>query len=84
MSSISATGDGRLTGEYFFHSGVTVFSGSTVITANASQSTVFTYNNVGQISTTTDDSGVTTNAYDPAGNLIQQITPEGTINTDHS
>jgi RHS repeat-associated protein len=77
----STTGDGRLVGEYFFASGATVFNANgTVDTANASQSTVYTYNPLGQEQTVTDDSGTTTYSYDAFGNITQEQTPEGTIN----
>jgi YD repeat-containing protein len=40
----------------------------------------YPYTALGQQSTVTDDSGLTTYTYDAAGNMIEAQTPEGTIN----
>ncbi len=53
----SATGDGRVTGEYFFLPGVVFESNSgAVITTNASESTTYTYTLLGQQESVTDSS----------------------------
>ena len=85
----SATGDGRVTGEYFFLPGVVFESNSgAVITTNASESTTYTYTLLGQQESVTDSSptgaytadGATTYTYDASGNVIEENTPEGIIN----
>jgi YD repeat-containing protein len=75
----SATGDGRLAGEYFFTPTANPFSGGSVNTSEASQSTVYTYNAIGQQQTVTDDSGTTTYSYNLDGMMTQEASPEGTI-----
>src|SRR5208283_3713783 len=60
----SALGDGRVTGEYFFAAGTTVFSGGVLQTAGAGQKTLYTYDDLGRVKTVTDDSGLTTYTYD--------------------
>jgi YD repeat-containing protein len=50
---------------------------------NATQTVGYTYDTLGRLKTVDDASGLTTDYYDPQGNLIEQDTPEGVIYHDY-